>query len=336
MNTVADFAKFLFHQRPQDNAARLCLYQYLKNYRSEEEEFSPQIIEAFHSRILSFPHWREPQNKAELAEEIRILVEHFLEVLHMEGHIKDFHAEIAQYRFADQIQIVEITNDADLLMMAQHFCDSQGGDGDRAKVLPDQTGSEKMQGAVGLLLNPQGELYVWQFDRLATIRDGILQPLCLDRRVKYNAQLELAEGVLHHLETAPHHYCLLQAEQGLVSGTVLRGYTLHKIENFQHIQLKEKPSIYFPLKRLERFFVDRNSDAFYQEVTTLIEKTILLCEQCHPECEKIGSAALQRGQNVFANVYPDDKLLYLLLKELSSKLNPAPERLSWQSQNSFV
>lgn len=312
--TILDFAKYLLALNPEANASRLSLYHYLKNHCQPGTPLSSDIIHGFYSRALSFAHWR--QNREQLAAEIKSTLESFLET---------HQADIGKVVHASDMQIIELEHIVDLYEVTKNFLNKKRHEADRVRVLP-----EREDGMVGLILKPDGSLFVYFFDRLTTIRSGRLEPLCTDLVLKYNTQLELATDHIHHVQIQPGITARFQNGIVGVSGKLIRGYAFQKMEDFADQPLNRYPVIFYPVKRLERFFINRSTDPLYLELSQLLDQSITLLRDQHPDAIKLGSAALERGQNALKLIFPDDKLLALLIRELSDLiLRNSTQEVPW-------
>jgi len=84
--------------------------------------------------------------------------------------------------------------------------------------------------------------------------------------------------------------------------------------------LHRYPVLFYPLKRLEQFFINRKSDPMYIELTGLLEKALELMNTGHPEAFKFANAAMERGRLALEHIFPDDKLVRLLINNLEKTL----------------
>lgn len=312
-----DFAKYLLQLNPEANAARLSLYHFIKNHCSSNAPLTAEVLNQFYARALSFSHWRE--NADALECEVKSCVESFLE---------SFQSNIASVRHASDIQVIELKNIVDAYEVVKNFMNKKRHEADRVRLLPDSE-----NGIVAILLKNDGSLYIHYFDLLATIRGGHIEPLCTDLVVKYNSNLEPDQNFQHHLQIQAGVTARFQTLPSGVSGKIIRGFAFQKMEEFVQTPLNKIPALFYPLKRLERFFVNRSTDPLYVELTTLLDQSINLLRDNHPDAVKLGSASLERGQNALKLIFPDDKLLALLLRELSGLLLKQTGQDLWAQEN---
>lgn len=301
---VLGFAKFLLQSQPDGNAARLSLYHFLKHHFVGTEPLTPKVLDQYFARVLEFSTVRE--NRAEFVEEV-------LQQLH--AYLKTQNQVWKRESMKENLQVVEIQNLEDLYEIVRAWSERQFDDADKVRILPNNE-----DGVVLVRLMPNGELSVYDFDRHCAIRDGIIEPLHVDSCVHYNQDLEPKQGVLQSIRVQPGAYGRFVVGPQSVEGVVLRGYTFNKVDDVRGSSISQIPLIFYPMKRLERFFINRASDPLYIELTRLLDQAVLLCKEGHPEAIGLASAAFERGQNALQYIFTDDKILALLLRELSQQL----------------
>jgi hypothetical protein len=301
---IFSFAKHILQTQPEANAARLSLYHFLKNHYLGNEPLSPSVINRFFSRALEFPTIRE--NASDFRSEVRSLLDAFLS-----AHNVDWSKE----KIEDDLQIVQIQNQTDLYEIVKRWIEPQQKEGEKIRILPNGE-----SGIVLVRLHSNGALTVYDFDHHCTIRRGEIQPLHSDHVVAYNQELEPLTGTNHSLRVQPGVTALFKISQNEVKGSIIRGYTFNRVEEFTETSISRIPLVFYPLKRLERFFVNRSTDPLYIELTRLLDQAIVLLRDDHPEALPLASAAFERGQNAHQYIFIDDKLLGLLLRELSQLL----------------
>lgn len=312
---VLSFAKHILAHQPEANAARLSLYHFLKHHYQGQEPLTPAVLNRYFSRVFEFPTVRE--NAAAFRAEIHPLLQTFLE-----AHGLNWSKE----QIDDHLQVIEVQNLPDLYEITRHWMDSQQREGEKVRILPNNE-----EGLVVVRLQPNGELLIHDFDRLCAIRNGVIEPLHADYSVHYNAELEPLPNVLHRLRIQPGVIGTFTNSPGQVAGAVIRGYTFNKIEEFSESAISRLPLIFYPLKRLERFFVNRGTDPLYIELTRLLDQAIVLLREEHPEAPSLAAAAFERGQNAHQYIFTDDKILGLLLRELSQLLFQRTQPGSYQN-----
>lgn len=304
MANVLHFGKFLLQTEPQNNAARLALYHYLKFYAESSQDLSLELFQNFYRRALSFKFWQD--NRLGLAQEIRKLIKQF-----EKEHKYDLN--LAKLKHGDEIQIISIESEADQYELLHQYLGQQSNQ-QQLRLVRSGPGE-----FLSLQMDSEANLKLGFFNRDFMIQKAKLIPLCEDISLSYNSDLELKAKVLQHIRLDANHVAQFTYSAHTYNGRILRGYSFQKHSEFiNKDDLNEIPELFYALKRYESHFIQRNSDPVYLELCNLLEKAIDLLQQNHPEAQEIALRALKRGQNSVENIFPDDKMLRLLLKELAN------------------
>jgi hypothetical protein len=152
------------------------------------------------------------------------------------------------------------------------------------------------------------------------IREGELTPLHMDFTLFYTPELILHSNMIQNIELGPHTAARFRTLPDGIHGHIVRGYTFQRFATMDGGGLHKYPVLFYPLKRLEQFFVNRKTDPMYIELTNLLEKALDLMSQNHPEGLKFAEAALERGRLALEHIFPDDKLVRLLINNLEKTL----------------
>jgi hypothetical protein len=152
------------------------------------------------------------------------------------------------------------------------------------------------------------------------LQDGEIFPLCTDFGLVYTADLQLDQRHAYQLEVGPHAAARFRMGPDGCRGIVVRGYTFQKYGVMEGGSLHRYPILFYPLKRLEQFFINRKTDPMYLELASLLEKSLELLSQGHPEAAKFGAKALERGKLALEHIFPDDKMTRLLIENLEKTL----------------
>ncbi len=312
MAHVTGLAQHILTLEPDKDAARLCFYHYLKNLCDATEPVSPELISRFFSRALSFSHWQEEKQRL------------FLEVATILQHYQDTSGENLQLHemiHPSDVQIVPVETLQTMEHVIGRFFEKHSTSFDHFRILADRD-----QSVVAIALQRDRSLRVTQFPKVLAIRGGELTPLTLDFTLFYSSDLNLHSQVVQNLEVGAHtsaRFFLDRDPQGGpegVYGTVVRGYTFQRYAVMDGGSLHRYPFLFYPLKRLEQLFVNRKSDPMYLELTSILEKALDLLGSRHPESLKFGEAALERGRLALEHIFPDDKLVRLLISNLDKTL----------------
>jgi hypothetical protein len=305
MTPVSQFAQYLLKQDPQRNQGRLTLYNFVKHVLDPNLPFSPAVIHAFYARVLQFDHWQsEAQN---LAQTVRADVEGFLN-----NHVREDELEPwLHMRHSDTLQIVPLKVFQDLadLVEAEHAARRKSGDDLKTVKISDSQ-------ILVLLLSPAGGLEVKVYPNQALVWGPRLRLAAPVSQLFYSAELELMPHVRQVLEgSLLTTHCFYTDTDG-VHGLITRGYTFQKFETFIRAKLADTQDLFYSLKKLERHFINPQSDPYYQEMVTRLERANRLLN--NPSADALAEAerVLNRGRLGLKNIFPNDRLLTLLVTHL--------------------
>lgn len=321
MTSVLQVAQQLLQSEPQREPARLALYHYLKNFRALHpgdsapgEEFTPELVNAFYARALSFTHWQ--QNAQALEREIRRLIEGWLLAAD-----PDFAYQ--QVRHPTQMQLVTLEKPQDFQAVISQSVNKQLAKGDTSRLVLDQ--ADRL---LAFILTAAGGVRIHIYSPLMTIRQGELVPLVEDNVLYYTPNLELDPQSTQQIDLGPFLTARFHAFDGVCTGWILRGYTFQKFESPNESPMARFPKLFYAVKHLEQFFVRRESDSLYTELTALLEQAVELIQEGQPEGVKLGAAALRRAQLAFENIYTGDRVLDLLIRDLQNNLSQVGQNRS--------
>ena len=306
MAHVTSLAQHILSLEPDKDAARLCLYHYLKNLCEATEPVNSELLNRFYFRALTFEHWQK--NKTHLFHEVTSILQHFQdtsrELLPLDGTLT-----------LEDLQVVPLENVRTLELIVDKYLRSTSAPFDQFRTIREGTDGDSYR-VIAITLQGDRTLKVTAFPNVAMIRNGELVPLCQDFNVAYGADLTLLPAAAQSIEIGPHTAARFSATHEGIFGTIVRGYTFQRFSTLDGGGLHKYPMLFYPLKRLEQFFVDRKSDPMYIELTNLLEKALELMNSRHPEAMKFAKAALERGQLALEHIFPDDRLVRLLINNL--------------------
>lgn len=313
MAQVTSVAQHILTLEPDKDAARLCFYHFLKNLCEATEPVNSALLERFFLRALTFQHWQ--QNKAALFREVTLLLQHFQDSQKVQ-------LPITTLLSPADIQVVELENQRLLGQVLEGHFERSIGSGDQFRILHEPNR------AIVVVLSRSRGLKVGTYPSLAVIRDGQLAPLCHDFTVSYSPSLELAQTIPQQAQVGPHSAARFRVTSEGIFGYVVRGYTLNRYAAFEGGGLHKYPILFYPLKRLEQFFVDRKTDPMYVELTNLLEKAIELLShgsgrrdpERHADAVRFAGQALERARLALEHIFPDDKLVRFQIGKLEESL----------------
>jgi hypothetical protein len=313
MTHATALAQHILSLEPDKDAARLCFYHFLKNLCDANEPINADLLNKFYRRALTFNHWQ--QNKDGLFGEVSAILQHYSDThripLNLNGSLTP-----------EEIQIVPAERITTMELVITRYLEKTSSPFDRFRVFKE--GDERI---IAITLQGDRNLRVTVYPKVLAIREGELTPLCSDFTLLYSADLKLHPAMLHQLDVGPHTAAQFRMSPEGVRGIIVRGYTFQKYSVMDGGGLQRYPILFYPLKRLEQFFINRKSDPMYIELTNLLEKALELMSQGHPEAFKFGTAALERGRLALEHIFPDDKLVRLLINNLEKTLALEAARL---------
>lgn len=322
MTSVTQFAQYLMKLDPQKNTARLCLFHYLKNFCEKDEILSPQVFDAFYRRVLNFQYWQE--HATDLGKSVAQDLQSF-------NQSQPLPFDFREVSHVDQLQVTPLKYQHDLECLVHKHLDLVQGRGDKLKLLPLQDNQ-----FLSIILYSNGSLRARVYSPNAIIIDGELELLSPLTDLSYTAGLELQPGVVQTLEGA-----LLVTSRFVFTdhgcqGVMLRGHALQKYETLSGVGIEQVPELYHALKKLENHYIKAESDPFYQELIGQLEKAYQVVSGAPREMNKKSiETVLQKGKAALKNIFPNDKLLLLLVTNIEYLLinherrSPPREREPW-------
>lgn len=305
MTPVSQFAQYLLKQDPQRNPARLTLYNFLKHVIEPSLPFSPAVLQAFYARVLQFDHW---QNDSEnLAQTVRMDLQGFLK----QHAINNEHEAWIHLRHPDTLQVVQLKvfKDLEELVEFEHGPRQKSGDTVKWVKLSETQ-------ILVLVLSPTGSLEAKVYPNTALVWGSRLRLMAPVTQLYYSSDLELMPHVRQVLEgSLLTTHCFHVDSEG-VHGLVTRGYTFQKFETFIRAKLSETNDLFAALKKLERHFINPQSDPYYQEMVSRLERANRMLSLNSTESLMEAERALNRGRVFVKSVFPNDRLLSLLVTHL--------------------
>ena len=315
--TVISLTQHIFTLEPDKDAARLALYQYLKNLCDASELVNADLVNRFYTRALGFAHWQE--NKAQLFNETESLLHHFQDMngaLPLGGLLK-----------SQDLQVITVENLRNLEVVAQKHLEKFATPYDKIRILKE--GETRI---VAITMQGDRSLKITTYPRALVLQDGDLSPLHQEFSLFYTPDLQLSSMMIQQIETGAHASARFHMGIEGLRGAFVRGYTFQKFGSIDGGGLNRYPLLFYPLKRLEQFFVDRKTDPMYLELTSTLEKALdLLGQGVTPDTFRFAHAALERGRLALEHIFPDDKFARLLINNLEQSLaliqasNPSDE-----------
>ena len=312
MAAIGQLLKYLTVINPQTSSTRLAFYNFLNHFYRAEQLFTAQVLNTFISHALEYPHWQ--QNKSAFGKELQQLIENFFEnVSGRSGVSTALVEEFKEVIWPQNLQIVDLDSALDFSEAVYNTMNIEYSKGEKFRLIAD--GLKKIH---AVILFPHGQVRVRTFDRKMAIRRGILEPLRLDYSLAYDSTLRLSEAVAHKIELAPYTSAQFEIIEGQVVGSAVRGYLFQKFQDYRGGQLEEHSKLFYSIKRQEQFFVDRQTDGYYQGLVDSLERISNLVKLDHPEGRNEAPGLILRVESALEQVFIGDKLLSLLVRDLQS------------------
>lgn len=307
MNTTTHLARHMLSFQPNKDAARLCLYHYLIHHCDPDTPLSPQLFENFCRMSLVHEHWQH--NSTHLSQELQYIIQHYNETFLLDWSLKDF-------VFPDYWQVVPIKNSIEGIYIFEKWLERTSPEGTKKRVV-----FTKDKNYLLLLQNLDQSLSVVHASPLMLIRKGELEPLTMAIRLEYNDNLELKTDTTQYLKVDSHSYARFRVNQKKLTGMIIRGYIFQN-QMEANGRLNQYPNLYYPMKKVEQYFIDRKTDPDYLELVDVLEKAVELFRIHHPEARSFGEEAWNRGQDALDNIFINDNVIAALVDQLDQHFSP--------------
>ncbi len=305
MVSVTQLAQFLLKLNPQTHSARLSFYHWVKNFLDLNAELQADMIDRFYDHALLISHWQT--NSQLLGETVAQDL-----LLFSRSHTLNFDPK--DIRHAHQLQTIELSHSSDLLSAIEAHMETSKAHG-KFKILPLNNHQ-----ILTIQATPNQGFLVRVFTNQMKVAGHQLKPLAPLTQLQYSSQLELIPGLVQILQTGHTAWSKFQIDDDGCHGLLVKGYIFQKAEVFIGKNMSLYPELYYGLKQLERFYIDLRSDPLYQELASMLEKALNLIGTQHPEAYRLADTALRKGRLALKNIFPDDKLLRLLVTNLEYRI----------------
>ncbi len=311
MMSVTQLAQFLLSLDPPKNLARLAFYHYVKNWLEPESPISLQNVDDFFDRCLSFDYW---QTHRQLLSDT--ILQDLAAFYNQPGKPQGAPFDLARIAVPSKRQTLYLEHADDFKLLIKNWGDSKKQMGDQVRLLPVSENQLMLLHLLGT-----GGLEVRIFSNQARIFQGQLIPLAPVTRLFYGPQLDLLQHKRMILGgPMMSSFVFEMSEQG-PKGLMTRGHSFQKIESISGQSISAYPELFYSLKRVEKHFVKPQSDPFYQELISLLEKSYQLISAGEPQADSLAETALNKGRIALKNIFPGDKLLLLLVSNIEYWLN---------------
>lgn len=289
---------------PERNLARLAFYHFLQSVPPAQGEFKRETLESFYHHALCFDFWQN--HIAELGKTI---------VADLESFYRWNRVETPEWLLnlgtPDNFQWITLEKSSDVQAVIRRHL-QRPNKKDNLKIVPIEN-----QGVLAVNVLEEGGVHVSTYSARMLVHNGELKPLGAQSKLVYTSRLELLPATSFWVPGSHQVRFFFHADQDRVTGVALRGHTFQKLETFSDLPMSQNLDLFAGIKSLERYFVSRESDPFYCELVNMLEKANEIISQgkgaSRPQLESV----LQKGQWALKMIFPQDRLLSLLVTHLS-------------------
>ncbi len=274
--------------------ARATFHNYLKNFCDPEDNFSNDTLDSFYDRTMMFSHWRQKKN--ELGECIM-------------ADLKNIHgASIEGSLHGHQIQWLLIEQDRDFMELIENENQILKKRSEDIRILNFEDGILRIRRA-------DGGIRVEVKSRLGFIEGHQVHLARPSTVLTYTHDLELRENTDQTLQLSPLKTAKFQVQEEMLQGLTLQGVNYSRAGSLMG-HLEDSPEVFYRLKKLERLFINPQTDPHYLAITSQLEKAIQLTRTHHPDHRIIGAEILRKAERFAQEVFIDDRRLRDLISTL--------------------
>jgi hypothetical protein len=307
METILEVLEKLKQLENTKNPVVLAFSNYLKHYKGPADKFDLHTLEGFCRRAYSFEYWRK---------ELPNFQNHLKRIL---GYVftEAECRELSKSTFLQSLQIITIENKRDFLPIVEKYAETKNvsyryfdlAQNDILIVYTWKNGNKALQ-----VLNPT-----------CFLSEATLSPLTTDEIIYYDANMEVLPFTLNQIGIGSFQNLVFEKNYQNIKIKNLRGYTLQCTEEKAIQTTQEHSKLFYSIKRFESLIIGKDNHPLYEELTKLLEDALKLLHSKDPGALRLAYTALERGKNAVENIFPNDKLLQLLLKEVAANLQKALE-----------
>lgn len=308
--TASGFASFLEEESlgATFNAPVVTIANFLNYLCDSDELISPQLINRFYNRSLIFNEWQ--QNFEALHSATSVAIRNFCDATGFD------------FKFADviepsQMQIIPLSQRKVKERLMERFLESEISEADQFRLFEDRTGR-----SVAILRLQNKSVRAITFPNFGALIDAEVVPLCTDFALSYSPSLELEVGAAQNLQlNAQTHARFKFSTPATLNGAIVRGFNFEPVKVLSNTTLIKEPELFYPVKHLEHFFIDRNSDAVYLELISSLSHAIDLVLTEASEAVPFAQEVLERSRFAWEQIFPDDKPLQVQVQSLERALS---------------
>lgn len=317
MISVRHLAEHISHIQPRDSHERLAFYHFLVNHCEAHMPVDESVINSFTQRVLSHKHWQS--HRESLSRELEYCLQSYTQAHPIE-------LDRNKVTLPRDFQVVNIESVENMQAILERHLSSKKQANQKLRIMPQGLGKSSgtwEERFLCLILNDDNSLEVSSYAPWALVDGTQLVPLETDLRLYYTPQMQLDPERIQCLEVDSHLIARFRWGNDGCTGKLLRGYTFQQVASFDGGPLNKFPTLFFPLKRMEQSYINRQTDPMYIELIQVLEKAVDLIRSQHGQSQSFAKAAYERGKLALEQIFPDDKLVRLLVNSLEIAIRPA-------------
>jgi hypothetical protein len=309
MASVGDFTSYLLGSLKDEESAQVALYHYLKNFYHDESSLTPELMNRFFEESLHLPHWQAKKNQ--LFIDVTESLSRFFKMERFESPTGSAPFNFKELLDLVKMQFIFIHQPSSLHSVVMNHERASLKEGESLRVL-----LQNDTHALAIKRFQNADVVVRTYNNFAKISGHLVLPLAPLEELHYDSHLELRSNATQILRTAPHSQVRFQIKDEVVA-RFISGFAFRLSQEITTKSVANEARIFYPLKRLERYYVDRNSDPFYSDLVVSLERAISNTTSEQNPLSGQNHSVFENGQIIFDQIYPDDKTLYLKLRELA-------------------
>ena len=311
MSFVTQFTQYLSEK--EKTKEHSTLYNYLRCFYPNEQTLTTNIFTRFYKKALLFPYWQS--HLTSLQKTLKVELTSFAKLYNPIGFDPE---ELVS---AEQWQLITIQRERDLIAIVDSYLQSQLSPQDQVKVLPLQT-----ERVLALVLKFDGNLDVFSFGPLTIINNGKIEPITSLSELHYSPYYELRSTHQQTIEYTNLNFISFRIREKKITGYQCQNSWFQQSNEFKHKNIHEIDSLFCTLKKIESFFIQSKSDPHYKSLIKLLHehyRRILTSPFSHSlETQEV----LSQAKKALKNLYPQDRLLFLLTANIDFHLRKQQQR----------
>ena len=310
--SVKFYAQQIYTLDASKDAARLALLNFLINFYEPNAKLDAKLFENFYQQALGFSFWQE--NWAHLTTQVKFCATQIAK--------KTRSAQIPmEWLNGELLQPVRIQNPQNLTSLIYKYLEKTLNPASQFKIIKSEEDYW-----LAVILDETQKLSVKIFGDTFILSDAELIPASRDFQISYNSELLLTENFYQHIPIGPHTSARFRMTERGVVGRILRGYTFQKFDDINGGTIAQYASVFYPFKKFEQLYINLKTDPFYNEMIAALEQSTELLQKSDLNLNRSSRAiaqaenSLQKAKQASEAIFPNDKMLSLLISNLEKTL----------------